>query len=142
MAFARRVVGCYALIPGPWRADSVEAGSVSTAETPLRFRLTDRLLDASVPHQSVEAPMYQAIEEPVTGATTSQFTYWARFDATNDTIVIGVPLPPSGVSLELAPDGHDLSGWVVATTDAVPLDGPSEVRRRVRARRTACPRAR
>jgi hypothetical protein len=106
----------------------------------MRFRLTENLLGKSAPHQSMDAPMFQAIEDPLTGATTSQFTYWVRLDATNDTIFIGYPLPPSGVSLELAPAGHGLSGWVIATTDAVPLDGPSEVRRRVRARRIICPR--
>jgi hypothetical protein len=106
----------------------------------MRFRLTENLLGESAPHQSMDAPMFQAIEDSLTGATTSQFTYWVRLDATNDAIFIGYPLPPSGVSLELAPAGHGLSGWVIATTDAVPLDGPSEVRRRVRARRIICPR--
>src|SRR3954453_4183036 len=60
---ARRVAGCYRLDDGPWRADSVVAGDVSTAGTPLLFELTDRLVSGWAPIQTSENPLF-AVRSP------------------------------------------------------------------------------
>jgi hypothetical protein len=140
MAFARRIAGCYDLVPGPWRSDSVRAGDVSTMATPMRFRLTDERLAGWEPLQSAETPMFAVVEQPLTGRPTGHFTYWQRFSATNDTIIIQYRLPMAGIRLFLAPAGRDLSGSVHPFNDAGSSDELGEVARPVRAGRIACPK--
>jgi hypothetical protein len=131
---ARRLAGCYRLDDGAWRADSVRAGDVSTAGTPLFFELTDQLLRGVDPIQSSERPMF-AVRE-----STGRFTYWQHVGSSTS-IHISYPLPFAGISLTLAPDQQDLRGSVTAFTDAIVRGVPSEVTRPVYARRTACPPA-
>jgi YVTN family beta-propeller protein len=131
-AFARRVAGCYRLDDGPWRAESVQAGGVSTAATPLFFELTDRLLTAWDRMQTSDMPMYEVRGAP-------GWSYWRAGRQPSETIRVGSsPLPLVGVALTLMPRGADLIGTVTAFTDAIEKDKPSEVTRAVRARRIAC----
>jgi hypothetical protein len=132
MALARRIAGCYQLDDGPWRADSVRVGDVSTKHTPLFFELSDELLRGWDPLQSSEHPMFA-----VRPAGRS-WTYWQRFATIPDTIRISHPLPLAGVGLTLTPVGRDLEGTVEAFTDAVVQGQPSEITRPVYARRIAC----
>ena len=140
MAFARRIAGCYELVPGPWRADSVRAGDISTVHVPMRFRLTDERLAGWDSLQSAETPMFAVIELPLTGRVTGLFSYWQRLAVTQDTIIIGYPVPLAGIRLLLSPADRDLSGSIHPFTDYG--DDPPAVTMPVRARRIACPRAR
>lgn len=131
---ARRVAGCYRLDDGPWRADSVRAGDVSTAHTPLFFELTDQRLKGWDRMQSSERPMFAA------RTARDAFVYWQHISRTAPMIRVSAPLQLAGVELTLARAGRDLTGTVTAFTDAVEMGKPWHVTRRVRARRVECAR--
>jgi YVTN family beta-propeller protein len=131
-ALARRVAGCYRLDDGPWRADSVRAGDISTAGTPLLFELTDRLLTGWDPMQTSEQPIYEV-------RRAEGWSYWRGARLPSEGIRIGgSPLPLAGVDLMLTVQGADLVGLVEAFTDVHEEGKPSAVTRPVRARRVAC----
>jgi hypothetical protein len=132
---ARRIAGCYRLDDGPWRADSVVAGDVSTAGTPLFFELTDRLLSEWAPIQTSESPMFAV------RSTDEVWGYWQGATNPDRIRVASSPLAFAGVDLFLTPAGRDLEGTVTASTDAVEAGKPSAVSRAVYARRVACPPA-
>jgi hypothetical protein len=132
-SFARRVAGCYQLDDGPWRADSVQAGGVSTRQTPLFFVLTDQLLRGWDSLQSGERPMFAV------RAHSARLTYWQRISPSGEAIRISYPMPEAGIRLELTPRGNDLRGFVTAFTDALRENEPSEVTRPVYAHRAPCP---
>ena len=137
-AVAHRLAGCYRLDDGPWRADSVHAGSMSTLRTPLSFELTVELLPGRDDIQSSEHPMFMVRDSTGQRAGTP-FEFWQPGDLRTGTIRISYPMPFAGVALQLAPDGKDLVGVVTAFTDAIREGEPSEVSRPVRARRVECP---
>src|SRR6185436_18513429 len=104
IAFARRVAGCYELVPGPWRADSVRAGDVSTLDTPAGFELTVERLKDWEPLQSKTRPLFRARALPPKTPTQGWFTYWQWAGGSSDTLEISEPLRMAGVALKLAPD--------------------------------------
>jgi hypothetical protein len=129
---ARQIAGCYELDDGPWRSDSVRAGDVSTAYTPLSFELTDEQVQDWDSMQSSKHPMFAV------RPSMRPWSYWQRAATTPDTIRISRPLAFAGVWLTLTPAGRDLVGTVEAFTDAIERGKPSEVTRPVYARRVAC----
>ena len=135
VTFARRIAGCYQLDDGPWRADSVRAGDISTKRTPLSFELTNQVLDGWGDLQSSTRPLF-VVRDPVTHTSRNPFTYWQRVGSSRERIRISYPLPLAGIALMLTPHAQDLTGLVEAFTDA---SEPSDVRRKVYARRIACP---
>lgn len=140
MNFARRLSGCYRLDDGPWRADSVRAGDISTKDTPLTFELTNQVVTGYDVLQSSKRPMF-VVRDPVTHMSQIPFTYWRRVRSSREGILMSEPLPLAGLQLTLTPRARDLRGEVEAFTDAIPIDPrePSTVRRKVYARRIACP---
>lgn len=136
-AFAHRIAGCYALVPGAWRADSVRAGDISTLHTPSRLELTEELLRGWDGLQSDSRPLFRVNEIRAAGQV-STFTYWQQVRVASDTVNISYPLPLGGIALRVTPDGQDLIGLVTAFTDAIEQNKPSSVSRPVRAERIAC----
>lgn len=130
---ARRIAGCYRLVDGPWRADSVLAGDVSTAHTPLDFELTDKQVNDYEWMHTSERPLFdvRTVDGP--------WSFWRSHGASLDSIRISYPAPLAGVDLILTPAGRDLSGMVLVFTDAPMRGRPSGVRRPVYARRGVCP---
>jgi hypothetical protein len=130
---ARRVAGCYRLDDGPWRADSVRAGDVSTKHTPLDFELTDQQIHDYEWMQTSDRPAFdvRTLDGP--------WSYWRRRIANQDSILISYPLPLAGVDLILTPAGRDLSGMVLVFTDGPIRGRPTRARRPVYARRGVCP---
>lgn len=131
-ALARRLAGCYRLDDGPWRADSVRAGDISTSITPLFFELTGQVLPGFDSLQSGDHPMF-VVRDSADQRAGFPFEYWQAMSANTDTIRISYPMPLAGVALRLGPIGKDLVGTATAFTDAVREGQPGEVSRPVRA---------
>ena len=131
-AFAHRIAGCYLLDDGAWRADSIRVGDISTKYAPLSFQLTDQLLHGWNSLQSSALPMFTA------RAPSESFTFWRRMSSSSLHILVSRPLPMAGVQLFLTPHGRDLTGSVMAFTDALEEGKPSEITRPVYARRVSC----
>jgi hypothetical protein len=131
MGLAHRLAGCYRLDEGPWRSDSVRAGDILIAGTPLLFELTDRHLPGPPIMWSSDHPLFEV--RPSNGP----WVYWQRAATTPDTILLRLPF--AGFALTETTTSRDLVGKMHAFSDAIREGKPTDAT--VYARRVACPPA-
>jgi hypothetical protein len=137
----QRIAGCYELVPGPWRSDSLLSSVFPVRLAPTRFRLMANRAPGLDPLQSDTLPLNQVEAYPDSGQSRHMFTYWQRLTTAGDSVRVGTVLPMAGVGLVLRPRGQDLHGRIYTFIDVVEAGKPGHVERPVTARRAACPGA-
>lgn len=132
-ALARRIAGCYLVLPGPWQTYS---GFRDLYPPPkdIRFELrTELMAEYGGPpwHHVVNADSARSYVGPL-------FTSWIGFTRGSNRIHVSSPLPFGGIALTLTVHGDDLVGEMISFTDVVRPFQPSEASSFVRVRRVRC----
>jgi hypothetical protein len=81
---------------------------------------------------------YEVRGDSVPGWDAPPFQTWTRVSETGTTIDVWYPLPTGGLELRVAPQDGNLVGRIIASTDALPMHGPSSASHTVTAQRIAC----
>lgn len=139
-AFARRIAGCYEVLPGPWQADNALSGLAQVASWPTRFRLTSARLPGWEGLQNDSLPLYQVIDYPLASQIRRGYTAWRRITTAGDSVDVSRPLPMAGLRLVLHAGAGERVGRIFAFTDSVQDGRSSEESSPVAIRRIACPR--
>jgi hypothetical protein len=113
------VAGCYSLIDGPWKTDSLAKRFVSYWNIPSEIKLRSTRLPGWAPLQNDSLPLF-AVETREKSASYSSvpFQFWQRLRPESESIYVGIPLVPAGVAMNLVRVGSDLRGKIFSFTDS------------------------
>jgi hypothetical protein len=118
------VAGCYSLMDGPWKTDSLARGFFSLWKVPSEIKLRSTRLPGWDPIQSDSRPLL-AVETSQTTADPASvaFVFWQPSPSYPDSIYVGRPLAMGGVAMNLVRVGSNLRGKIFSFTDS---EGTSE----------------